>query len=126
VRENEDRAKMLGYNTTNLKVVSFTLSGVVSSLGGALYVLHLGFSSAHSFFWLWTARAVWWTIIGGVGTLIGAFVGPGVLVFFEDLISTWNADLYLIIMGIIMILVIMLAPQGIIGSIQRAMVKKGR
>lgn len=126
VRENEDRAKMLGYNTTNLKVVSFTLSGVVSSLGGALYVLHLGFSSAHSFFWLWTARAVWWTIIGGVGTLIGAFVGPGVLVFFEDLISTWNADLYLIIMGIIMILVIMLAPQGIIGSIQRAMAKRGR
>lgn|GEM_PF-5640700 len=48
------------------------------------------------------------------------------LVFFEDLISTWNADLYLIIMGIIMILVIMLAPQGIIGSIQRAMVKRGR
>ena len=126
VKENEERARMLGYNTTNVKLVAFTLSGVVASLGGALYVLHLGFTSAHSFFWIWTARAVWSTIIGGVGTLFGAFVGPGVLVFFEDLVSTWNADLYLIIMGIIMILVIILAPQGIVGTIKIALAKRGK
>ena len=126
VRENENRAKMIGYNTNQLKVTAFTISGVVSSLGGALYVLHLGFDSAHSFFWVWTARVVWWTIIGGVGTLYGAFVGPGVLVFFEDVISSWNADLYLIIMGIIMILVIILAPQGIVGTIQNVFARRGR
>ena len=126
VRENEDRARLLGYNTRNLKVASFTLSGAVSGLAGALYVLHLGFSSAHSFFWLWTARSVWWTIIGGVGTLYGAFVGPGVLVFFEDLVSTWSPDLYLIVMGILMILVIILAPQGIVGSIQSLLAKRRR
>jgi len=61
-----------------------------------------------------------------VGTLIGAFGGPGVLVFFEDLISTWNADLYPIIMGIIMLLVIMLAPQGIVGSIRRVVATRGK
>lgn len=126
VRENEERAKMLGYNTLALKILAFTLSGVIASLGGALFVLHLGFNSAHSFFWIWTARAVWWTIIGGVGTLFGAFVGPGVLVFFEDIISSWNADLYLIIMGIIMIAVIILAPQGIVGSIKIALAKRGK
>ena len=126
VRENEDRARMLGYNTNRLKVTAFTISGVVSSLGGALYVLHLGFDSAHSFFWVWTARVVWWTIIGGVGTLYGAFVGPGVLVFFEDVISSWNADFYLIIMGIMMIMVIILAPQGIVGTIQNLIVKRGK
>jgi branched-chain amino acid transport system permease protein len=126
VRENEDRARLLGYNTQNLQIIAFTLSGVVSGLGGALYALHLGFSSASSFFWLWTARSVWWTIIGGTGTLIGAFIGPGVLVFFEDLISSWNADLYLIIMGVIMIMVIILAPQGIVGSIQAIFARRGR
>lgn len=126
VRENEDRARMLGYNTTQLKIVSFTLSGMVASLAGALYVLHLGFNSAHSFYWLWTARAVWWTIIGGLGTLVGPFIGPGVLVFFEDLISTWNPDLYLIIMGLLMILVIMLAPQGIVGTIRNILSARGR
>ena len=46
---------------------------------------------------------------GGAGTLIGAFIGPAVLVFFEDIISTWNPDFYLIIMGMITILVIILA-----------------
>jgi branched-chain amino acid transport system permease protein len=126
VRENETRARMLGYNTNQLKVTAFTISGVVSSLGGALYVLHLGFDSAHSFFWVWTARVVWWTIIGGVGTLYGAFVGPGVLVFFEDVISSWNADLYLIIMGVMMIVVIILAPQGIVGTVQNVISKRGK
>lgn len=125
VRENEDRARMIGYDTTKLKIVAFTLSGVVSSLGGALYVLHLGFTSAHSFFWIWTARAVWWTIIGGVGTLIGAFVGPGILVFVEDILSSWNSDLYLIIMGVIMILAIIFAPQGIVRLVHTTFAKKG-
>lgn len=123
VRENEDRARMIGYDTAKLKIVAFTLSGVVCSLGGALYVLHLGFSSAHSFFWIWTARAVWWTVIGGVGTLFGAFVGPGVLVFFEDFLSSWNSDLYLIVMGVIMILAIIFAPQGIVRLVQTAFTK---
>lgn len=126
VRENEGRARMIGYNTTGLKIASFTLSGVVASLGGALYVLHLGFTSAHSFFWIWTARAVWWTIIGGVGSLLGAFVGPGVLVFFEDMLSSWSPDWYLIIMGLIMIVVIIFAPQGILGTIQNLLSRKGK
>ncbi len=124
IKENENRAKMIGYNTRTIKLVAFTISGVVSCMGGALYVLHLGFISAHSFFWLWTARSVWWTIIGGVGTLIGAFVGPAVLVFIEDVLSSWSTSFYLIIMGVIMILVIMLAPEGIIGSIRKVIIKK--
>jgi branched-chain amino acid transport system permease protein len=126
VRENEDRANMIGYDTTKLKIVAFTLSGTICSLGGALYALHMGFTSAHAFFWIWTARAVWWTIIGGVGTLFGAFVGPGVLVFFEDLLSSWNSDLYLIVMGVIMILAIIFAPQGIVRVVQTALIRKGK
>ena len=126
VRENEDRAQLIGYNTRNLRIVSFALSGVVSGLAGALYVLHLGFTSANSFYWLWTARSVWWTITGGAGTLIGAFIGPAILVFFEDLISTWNPDLYLIIMGMIMILMIMLAPDGIAGLWKLRFSRRGK
>jgi branched-chain amino acid transport system permease protein len=126
VRENEDRAKMLGYNTFQVKVAAFTLSGTVASLAGALYVLHLGFNSAHSFYWLWTARAVWWTIIGGAGTLIGAFVGPGALVFLEDFVSSWNPDAYMIIMGLLMIIVIMLAPQGIVGTMKKVLGLRGK
>jgi branched-chain amino acid transport system permease protein len=124
VRENEGRARMIGYNTTGLKIASFTLSGIVASLGGALYVLHLGFTSAHSFFWIWTARAVWWTIIGGVGWLLGGFVGPAVLVFFEDFLSSWSPNWYLIIMGVIMIVVIIFAPQGILGTIDHFLARK--
>jgi len=119
VRENEERALMNGYNAYLLKLAGFTLSGSVACLAGALYVIHLGFISANSFYWLWTARSVWWTIIGGTGTLIGPFLGPGILVFFEDFLSSWNQNFYLIIMGVLMIAMIILAPGGIVGLLRR-------
>lgn len=124
VRENEERALTLGYNPTNLRTVAFTLSGTVSGLAGALYTLSQGFCSAHAFFWIWTARSVWWTLVGGVGTLYGAFVGPLVLVFLEDFLSSWNTDVYLIIMGMIMVLVAMVVPRGIVGTIQHTLARR--
>ncbi|RKY02958.1 MAG: hypothetical protein DRP55_02110 [Spirochaetes bacterium] len=119
VRENEDRARALGYNTAQLKLVSFTLSGTVAGIAGGLYALHIGFTSAPIFFWLLSGKAVMWTVVGGAGTLIGSFLGAGILVYAEDLISSWNADIYPIIVGLILIIVIMLAPKGIMGALKR-------
>ena len=118
VKENSDRALMIGYNAANLKLVAFTLSGIIGSLAGGLYALLVGFSSAHSFFWLWSGKPIIWTVVGGVGTMMGPFIGTTVMVFAEDLISTWNPDVFPIAMGVIMIVVIILAPGGIVGGIK--------
>jgi branched-chain amino acid transport system permease protein len=118
IKENEDRAKMIGYNTPFLKLVSFTLSGTVSGLAGILYVILNGSTNVGVFFWILSGKAVIWTVVGGLGTLWGPFVGAGVLVFFEDILSSWMVKIYPILIGLILISVILLAPQGIVGTLQ--------
>jgi branched-chain amino acid transport system permease protein len=118
IRDNEERAKMLGYNTTFLKLVSFTLSGTVGGLAGSLYVILNGSTSAEVFFWVISGKAVLWAVVGGVGTLWGPFVGALVLVFGEDLLSTWLVKVYPMLVGLILITVILVAPKGIVGYFQ--------
>ena len=119
IKENEERAKIIGYNTPLLKLISFTLSGTVSGLAGILYVILNSTTNAEVFFWILSGKAVMWTVVGGLGTLWGPFVGAGVLVFFEDILSSWLVKIYPILIGLILITVILLAPQGIVGYFQK-------
>ena len=119
IKENEERAKVLGYNTTLLKLISFTMSGTVAGLAGCLYVILNGSTSAGVFFWILSGKAVMWTVVGGVGTLWGPFVGAGLLIFGEDLLSSWLVKIYPIFMGLVLIIVILMAPKGIVGYLKR-------
>jgi branched-chain amino acid transport system permease protein len=125
VKENEERAKIVGYNTTFLKLVSFTLSGTVAGLAGVLYVILNGSTNAEVFFWILSGKAVLWTVVGGLGTLWGPFVGAAILVYAEDLLSTWLVNIYPILVGLILIIVILLVPKGVIGYFQARRQAKG-
>ena len=115
---------MLGYNTNNLKLVSYILSGTVGGLAGSLYVILNSSTSAEVFFWTLSGKAIMWTVVGGVGTLWGPFVGAAILVVGEDLLSSWLVEVYPILMGLILIIVILLAPKGIVGYLQ-GLVRRG-
>jgi branched-chain amino acid transport system permease protein len=118
VKENEERAAVIGYNTKQLKLISFTISGVVSGLAGGLYPIIYNSTNAELFFWIFSGKAVLWTVVGGVGTLWGSFLGAGILVYTEDMLSSWLVDYYHILVGVLLIVIILLAPKGIVGSIQ--------
>lgn len=118
IKQNEQRAEMIGYNTKFLKLVAFTLSGAVAGLAGGLYPVLNSNANAGLFFWLLSGSAILWTVVGGAGTLWGCFVGALILVVAEDLLSSWLVDIYPILVGLILILVIILAPKGILGSIR--------
>jgi branched-chain amino acid transport system permease protein len=117
IRENEARARMIGYNTPYLKLVAFTLSGTVAGLAGALYPLLNSTASAELFFWILSGKAVLWTVVGGAGTLWGSFLGAALLVTAEDAFSSWLVDFYPILVGILLISIILLAPKGILGTL---------
>lgn len=117
IRENEARAQMIGYNTSFLKLVSFTLSGTVAGLAGALYPLLNSTTSAELFFWILSGKAVLWTVVGGAGTLWGPFLGAALLVTAEDAFSSWLVDFYPILVGILLIAIILLAPKGVLGTL---------
>lgn len=77
IRENEERARLIGYNVRRHKLLSFVIAGGLSGLAGGLYSLSLKYASATFLHWSVSGHAVVYTIVGGGGTLIGPVLGAG-------------------------------------------------
>ncbi len=129
VRENEDRAQAIGYNTLRYKLIAIILAGMIAALAGMLQILLnkkvgpelLGISN--------TVNPLLMTIIGGIGTFTGPIVGAGGLhlldtVLRESVITIGSltiriADVWELILGGIFMVTVIIFPQGIVGTWQR-------
>ncbi|KMJ57884.1 branched-chain amino acid ABC transporter permease [Bacillus sp. LL01] len=123
IRENEDRTESLGYHVLHYKVIASVVAGVIASFAGSLYVLTLRFVNTSVFAVDVTLDALLMTIIGGVGTLIGAIIGAGLIEFahhwLTDLAKVhWIFERWIIFFGILYIVVVMFFPQGIVGTVR--------
>lgn len=114
IRENERRAESLGYDVDRFLLISFVISGIISGFAGALYALLFAFVSPNLLFWTTSGAIVMMTIIGGVGTLIGPPIGAAIYLVLSDYL-TGVFDVWEIVFGLIIIVVVMLAPWGVYG-----------
>lgn len=129
IRENEERAQAIGYNTLQYKSLSITIAGMLASLGGMLYAILDKAARPEILGVGITVDALLMTIIGGVGTFIGPVVGSTSLhildVIFRDAvfqIGTFEINIgerWLLILGFIFILVVLVFPYGMVGTWQR-------
>lgn len=117
IRENEERALHLGYNVNNYLWVAFTMSGAVSALAGALYVALFVFISPSLLYWTMSGEVVMMTIIGGIGTLVGPLAGATVFILLSDTFTAITEN-WQVLFGLVIIFVVLLAPEGIIGLIR--------
>jgi branched-chain amino acid transport system permease protein len=119
VRDNDRTAASSGINVFNLKLYSFIIAAFVTGLAGAIFYIYQGFiepSSAFSVQWLIIIMLA--TVIGGEGTEEGPIVGTIIVVFLYFLLARY-ANISMLIQGIILIGIMLLAPQGIMGSLRR-------
>ncbi len=122
IRENEPRTESLGYQILHYKVIASVIAGIIASIAGSFYVLTLRFVNTSVFTMDITLDALLMTIIGGVGTLVGAIIGAGLIEFahhwLTDLAKVhWIFERWIIFFGIIYILAVMFFPKGIVGTI---------
>ncbi|WP_276259571.1 branched-chain amino acid ABC transporter permease [Haloglomus litoreum] len=118
IRENEQRARMLGYNVRRYKLGVFVVSGMFAGLAGGLNVIVNAYVSAAEFSIVRSADPVIYTIVGGQGTLFGAVFGA-ILVGFMDFQLSQFTDAYPMIIGAILVLVVLTDPDGLIGMSKR-------
>ncbi|NIQ38399.1 MAG: branched-chain amino acid ABC transporter permease [Proteobacteria bacterium] len=114
IRENEDRARLIGYKVERFKLISFIIAGIFAGLSGALFAITSRFANVEFLYWTISGDAVVWTVIGGAGTLIGPMLGTGLMIIFTDYISSWFKN-YPMLVGGLLILVILTSPKGIMG-----------
>jgi len=114
VRIDPERAAFLGINVWRVRVLAFTLAGAFAALAGGLLAPWAQIVTPDSVMWLHSAQAMLATLLGGSGVFWGPMVGVLALSAVAYLTRTF-AGLSEVIVGVILLGVILLAPQGILG-----------
>lgn len=116
VRENEARARASGYNVTLTRLITFILSGAFCGLAGALIALHLSIVPIEILHIETSGMVVMMSLLGGMGTFFGPFVGAAVFLLLENLVSLWTVHWQLIV-GAVFVVCVLFFPAGIWGTI---------
>lgn len=116
IRENENRARMLGFNTFQFKLVSLTLSSLTAALAGFLHTLYQPIVSPNVASLGFTVSALLIILIGGVGTLQGALVGAIVYRLLDFGLRRYLGESASFINGAIYVAFVLFIPFGIVGT----------
>jgi urea transport system permease protein len=119
IRDAESRTRFLGYRVENYKLFVFTLSACMAGVAGALYVPQVGIINPGEFAPGNSIEAVIWVAVGGRGTLIGAALGAVVVNYAKTVFTSGVlAPYWLFMLGAMFILVTLLLPKGIVGTVK--------
>ncbi len=120
IRDSETRMRALGYNAWLYQYVAYLISAFFASVAGILHVYYHGFVGPSDLHLATSAKVFLMVILGGAGTLVGPVVGAFTIVLLENFMSGYTEH-WLLILGLIYVLVIIFAPQGIYDPIRKRM-----
>jgi branched-chain amino acid transport system permease protein len=116
IRENENRARMLGYNTFSFKFAALVLSSITAALAGLLHTLYQPIVSPNVASLGYTVTALLVVLIGGVGTLNGALIGALIYRLLDFGLRRYIGESASFINGAIYIAFVLFVPYGIVGT----------
>lgn len=122
IRENEERARMLGYDTHRHKLIAMVISGTLSAAAGAFYGLLFGYAGASFASVQYSILPLLWVLLGGAGTVLGPFIGTLFMFYLIDLSSSVTTA-HMLVAGITLVLLTLFAPQGLTGELRRRLWK---
>ena len=118
INEDDIAAEVMGLNVAKTKRRAFVISSFFAGLGGGFYSHHLGYISPGSFGFIISVQILIFAVLGGLGSLSGSIIAAFILTFLPELLRslpTGSIDLRMIIFPILLILMMILRPQGIMG-----------
>jgi branched-chain amino acid transport system permease protein len=127
IRDNEEAAECVGVPTLKLKVFATTLSGCLMGMAGAPFPYHVSLIEPLSAFNLdYAVNSLAMPMIGGTTTWLGPLVGAVLLGTTQQVATvTISSELNLLIVGVVLVGFVILAPEGIVGLVQRVLKRQG-
>ena len=116
VRDNQQRAEFVGYNVRKVRWLAFSLSAMFAGAAGSLHAInyeHIGFESVSL---VQSGLVLFMAYIGGIGNFLGPILGAISLTYLDTMLSDIT-EAWVLYYGIIFVLVIAFAPQGLSGII---------
>ena len=123
IRENEDAAEALGINLLRYKLLATVLSAFLTALGGTFYAHYVTFIDPSSLLNMnMSLEITIYSIVGGIGTLVGPLLGAAILVPIAESMRTAlghnYAGVHLVVYGALLMLIVGYAPDGLVGLIR--------
>jgi branched-chain amino acid transport system permease protein len=114
LRENEDRARFLGYNVQRYKMGVCLISAVLTGLAGALYPGRAAYATPDLLHWSISGEFLIMVMIGGLGTLAGPIIGGAFFTVLQEKVSSY-VEWYSIVVGLVLVLIVLFVPRGLFG-----------
>jgi branched-chain amino acid transport system permease protein len=125
IREDQDAAHSLGIPLTLVKNMALGISAACTALVGAFAAFYVGFIEPNQVFGIDVSiQLVLTAIIGGIGTVLGPVLGAVVLVLISEGLRASIAQAHLLVYGVLVILVILVMPDGFLGFIAQRLRRK--
>ena len=115
VKDGENRMASLGYNVPLHLIIAFTASGFFAGVAGAVYAVFNDFVSPSTVQLSASVSGLLMAIVGGIGTLFGAFVGAFLIIALEQAVSLYT-ERWLMVLGLTFIGIMIFAPEGVVGK----------
>jgi len=115
IRQHETRITFFGYRVQHVKGIIFALAGFIAGLAGGMYAFHEGYVGPGQLSPVLSTQVVLYVLFGGVGTLIGAVIGAGVIEYLSFMLSQQYQRLWPIVLGLLLLVIVMFRPTGLIG-----------
>ena len=120
IRENEVRVEYLGASVRQSIMIKYIISAVLAGMGGALTVLLIGHVTPEdTVYWTRSGEFVFVAILSGTGHVVAPFLGSAVFELVRTYALQYAPDVWQMLLGATLLLVIMFLPSGIWSLIQK-------
>ena len=117
IRENEARSALLGYNVPAYQTAIFAISAAMAGLSGCYFANWAEIVTPSVFSLQTSSDVIIWTMVGGIGTLIGPILGAMALGMVKLLLGQQTLINNFLVFGVILIVVVLAMPRGVVPSI---------
>jgi ABC-type branched-subunit amino acid transport system permease subunit len=126
IKSNETRLEYLGVSARRVLLIGYVVSAFLGGLGGVLVAVAQQIATPEFAYWTKSGEFVFIAILGGAANAFGAFAGAAVFEFVRFFAAAKLANAWQLILGVVLIVIIMYAPSGLIGLLQRKPVAEAK
>ena len=116
IRENEPRAISLGYRVDDYKLMAFVLSAFIAGIAGGAKAIVFGIATLTDVHFSMSGEVVLTTLLGGMGTIFGPFVGATIVQSMEQYLAPYGSWVT-VIQGVVFVVCVLAFRRGVIGEI---------
>jgi len=126
IRENPERAEMLGYDVRKYQLVAFVIGAALAGLSGVLYTTWGQYITPSSMSMTAAALPIIWVAVGGRSDLTTTLIGTIVVLSGFQTLTIYGSQYALVVMGLLLVITVLAAPRGLIMACAEGLARLGR